>query len=309
MLARRSLPMTQLVGRARRFPLLRDQLMLLMAAINELFLGIDTYLAHQESGTIVAREWIPIIFGFSAGVVLLFAGVVAFRQRALASLLATLTLLASIGVGVLGAYFHLMRAALPFAPAGQRLTLDLLVWAPPIMGPLAFALVGVLGMSAAWIEEPPRSGSLVLWSNRRLHLPYSKTRAYFFIVGMGMVAALVSSLLDHARTGFLGAGVWFATAVGIFGMVTAVTMGAIDKPTRLDVGAYVAAMLLLILSGPLGAWLHIQANLIAGNTIVIERFLRGAPFLAPLLYTNMGLLGLIALLEPPEHPPDEPAVD
>jgi hypothetical protein len=45
--------------------------------------------------------------------------------------------------------------------------------------------------------------------------------------------------------------------------------------------------------------------LIAGNTVVIERFLRGAPFLAPLLYTNMGILGLLVLLETSETPIDK----
>ena len=274
--------------------------MMLMAAVNEIFLGIDTYIAHNESGTLVAREWIPIIFGFVAGLLLLVAGLIALRNRMLASAIATVTLAASIGVGFLGAYFHLMRAALPFAPVGQRLTLDLLVWAPPLLGPMAFVMVGVLGISAAWIEEPPGSGILRVFGGQRLHLPYSKTRAYFFIVGMGMVAALVSSVLDHARTGYTGNWVWFATAVGVFGMVTAVVMGAIAAPTRFDVLTYVGAMLLLIIAGPLGSWFHVQSNLISGNTIVIERFLRGAPFLAPLLYTNMGILGLVALLETDE---------
>lgn len=284
----------------RRLPLSRDQLMLLMAAINELFLGLDTYLAHLVSGTIVAREWIPIVFGFVSGGILLGAGLLAVRYRALASLLATMTLLASIGVGVLGAYYHLWRAALPDALPGERLTLDLLVWAPPVMGPLAFAMVGVLGISAAWIESPSNSGTLLLFGTRRLHLPYSKTRAYFFIVGMGILAALVSSVLDHARTGFAEPGIWLATAVGVFGMVTAVTMGAIDKPSRTDYLTYIVAMLLLLLVGPLGTFFHVEADLVAHNTIVLERFIRGAPFLAPLLYTNMGLLGLLVLLDPRE---------
>lgn len=286
---------------ARRLPLSRDQLMLLMAAINQLFLALDTYLSHRISGTIVAREWIPIIFGVVAGALLLFAGLVALRNRTLASIVATITLVASIIVGVLGAYYHIMRAALPGAPMGERISLDLLVWAPPVLGPLAFAMVGILGISAAWREEPPNSGTLVLWGDVRLHLPYSKTRAYFFIVGMGMIAALISNVLDHARTGFTETGVWYAAAVGIFGLVAAVTMGALDEPSRLDVWTYVVAMVLLIISGPLGTWFHAESNLVAYNAIVVERFIRGAPFLAPLLYTNMGMLGLIALLETPEH--------
>jgi hypothetical protein len=63
---------------------------------------------------------------------------------------------------------------------------------------------------------------------------------------------------------------------------------------------YTVTMLLLIGVGVLGSALHVNANLIAEGTIVGERFIRGAPFLAPLLFSNMGALGLIALLDPVE---------
>jgi len=33
---------------------------------------------------------------------------------------------------------------------------------------------------------------------------------------------------------------------------------------------------------------------------VVERFLRGSPLLAPLLFANVGLMGLLALLDPNE---------
>jgi len=289
------------LARFRRLPLSRDQVMLLMVTINLIFLGLDTYIAHQESGTLVAREWIPILFGFVGGAVLLVAGLLASRNRPLATVMATLTLLTSIAVGVLGAYFHLRRAALPAAPVGEQLTLDLLIWAPPVLGPLAFAIAGVLGLSAAWIEAPTGSGTLVLMGGKRLHLPFSKTRAYFFTVGMGMLAALLSSVLDHARTGFESPWVWLATGVGTFGMAAAVTMGALDSPTRTDLRVYVAAMVLLIVSGPIGTLVHVEANLVGDSVVVIERFLRGAPFMAPLLYANMGLLGLVVLLDPRER--------
>lgn len=59
-------------------------------------------------------------------------------------------------------------------------------------------------------------------------------------------------------------------------------------------------MILLILVGVIGLVLHINENLIAQGTIVIERFLRGSPFLAPMLFANMGALGLIVLLDPEE---------
>ena len=71
-----------------KIPFSRDQLFLLMAAINEIFLGIDIYLAHMVSGTIVPNEWIPIIFGPSAGVLLLLAGLLAIKRRGIATIIA-----------------------------------------------------------------------------------------------------------------------------------------------------------------------------------------------------------------------------
>lgn len=289
-----------LAQRVRRLALSRDQLMLLMAATNEIFLGIDIYLAHSISGTITPNEWIPIIFGPIAGALLLLAGLIALRQRPLATIIATLTLLASIGVGLLGAYFHLVRAILPSGPVGQQVTVNLLVWAPPILGPLTFALVGMLGISAAWVEDPPDSGVLALLAGVRIHLPFSKTRAYFFWVGLGTLATVISSVLDHARTNFENPWLWVPTAAGVFGTVVAVTLGAIDRPTRADLLTYTMSMLLLIVVGVMGSILHINANLVGQSIVVPERFIRGAPFLAPLLFSNMGTLGLITLLNPAE---------
>ncbi len=285
-----------------RLPFTRDQFMLLMAATNEIFLGVDIYLAHSISGTIVPREWIPIIFGPVAGVLLLLAGLLALRRRMLANLFATLVFMGSIAVGLLGDYFHILRAILPSAPAGEQVSVNLIVWAPPILGPLMFALVGLLGISAAWGEDPPDSGVLVLLGGKRLRLPYSKTRAYFFMVGMGALATVISSVLDHARTNFVNPWLWLPTAVGIFGTVVAIGMGALDEPRRPDVFVFAAAMSLMILVGGVGFLLHINTNLTSQGTFLGERFLRGAPFMAPLLFCNIGMLGLIALLDPREKP-------
>jgi hypothetical protein len=290
------------LARVRRLPLSRDQIMLLMAAINEIFLALDIYLAHSISGTIRPNEWIPIIFGPIAGGLLLLAGLVALRWRPLATIIGTLIFLASIVVGLLGAYFHVVRAILPSGPPGQRVTVDLLVWAPPILGPLTFALVGLLGLSAAWVEDPPDSGALLLLGGRRLRLPYSKTRAYFFLVGLGTLATVISSVLDHARTNFENPWLWVPTAAGVFATVVVVALAAVNRPTRADLITYTATMLLLIAVGMLGAALHVGDNLTSRGAFVVERFIRGAPFMAPLLFSNMGALGLIALLDPAERP-------
>lgn len=288
-----------------RIPLSRDQIMLLMAALNEMLLGLDVFLAHESSGTIVPYEWIPIIFGPLAGLGLLLAGLVALRRRAIANLLATGVFISSIVVGVLGSYFHFVRASLPIGVFGRWLSLDMLVWAPPILGPITFAGIAVLGLSAAWSEEPPDSGNLSLIGGRKLRLPYSKTRGYMFLLSLGILASLVSSALDHARTGFVNPWLWLPLFAGVFATMVAAYLGFLDKPSRADIFTYVGAMLLLIVVGVIGTVLHVQADLTADSRIVLERFLRGAPFMAPMQFANLGLLGLIVLLDPSETPQDK----
>jgi hypothetical protein len=275
--------------------------MLLMVATNQAFLAIDIYLAHSISGTIRPNEWIPIIFGLVAGALLLIAGLIAVKNRPLAASIGTLVFVCSIAVGLLGAYFHVLRAIRPDAPPGQQVTIDLLVWAPPILGPLTFALVGVLGLSAAWIEKPPDSGALMLTPGRRLRLPFSKTRAYIFWVSLGILATVISSVLDHARTGFQNPWLWVPTVVGVFATVVAAALASIDRPSRADLTIYMLTMLLLILVGVVGLVLHVRDDLTSRGVFIAERFIRGAPFLAPLLFANMGTLGLIALLDPVEE--------
>jgi hypothetical protein len=237
---------------------------------------------------------------------LLVAGVIALRRRTLASLLATIVFAASVVVGVLGAWLHLQRAILPAAPRGQRVVLDLFFWAPPVLGPLAFAFIGIFGTSAAWVETPPGSGRLRLPGNVMLRLPYPKTNAYFYITATGVLLALVSSVFDHAATGFDEAWLWLPTAGGTFAAVVAAALGAVQRPTIVDLWTYVGAMILLLVIGIVGAVLHLRVDLGPSWQMVPERLLQGAPLLAPLLFSNMGVVGLVALL--PERAGDGPHV-
>jgi len=289
----------------RRFklPVNRDQVVLLMTALNEILLGVDTYLAHSIGGTIRGGEWIPILFGPIAGGLLLLAGLIALRRRQLANLIASLAMLASIAVGVLGSYYHLARAVLVNAPAGQQFTALVMVYAPPLLGPLTFALVGLLGISAAWEEEPGESGRLRLFGRLRLQMPLSKTRAYFLLVALFILATLVSSVLDHARTNFINPWLWFPTAVGAFATFVTLAMGAYRRPERGDIYTYLVAMGLMVVVGLVGALLHVQRDLTGQGELLLERAINGAPLMAPLLFANMGALGVIVLLSPEKETP------
>jgi hypothetical protein len=282
----------------RRLPLSRDQWMLLFMAVNMLFLGVDTYLAHSTSGAIRSFEWIPIIFSPVAGILLLVAGFIALRNRPQATVIGFSVFMTTILVGLLGTYFHLHRALQPGLAIGEQL--PFLVWAPPVMGPLEFCLIGWLGASAIWLEEPLDSGRLILLAKRTLQFPYSKTRAYFLMVGIGFLTCLVSSTIDHAHTGFIDPWLIIPLTAGVLGTVVPIVLGFTDSPSRTDYLTYIVTMFLMMLVGVVGAVLHIRDDLASEGVIIVERFLRGAPLLAPLLYANFGLLGLIALLDPGE---------
>lgn len=279
----------------RRIPLTRDQLMMLMVAMNLAFLGLDIFLAHGMNGTIRPNEMIPIVFGPLAGLVLLLAGLISLRRRTAAIWLAFAVLAVSAVIGLLGAYFHVARAIPPSGPGTPTLALTLLVFAPPVIGPLTFSLVAVLGVIAAVLEDPVDSGRMVIPGVVSWRVPFSKTRQYAIWVGLGILATLLSSVLDHGRFNFENLWVWLPTVVGVFATVATITYGAIAQPSRGDTAVLIAAQLGLILVGVIGFALHIESGLTTGNAVVPERFLRGAPFMAPLLFADMGTLGLVML--------------
>ena len=55
---------------------------------------------------------------------------------------------------------------------------------------------------------------------------------------------------------------------------------------------------LLGLVGMTGAVLHVFHNITGQGSLIGERFIHGAPLLAPLLFANMALLGVLVLLDP-----------
>ncbi len=283
-----------------RLSLSRDQSFLLLAAFNQIFIAVDIYLAHSISGAIVASEWIPIVYGGLAGIALLLAGLIALHNRPLATRLANLVFLLGVVVGLLGAYFHLDRTVLLDSGLLSLEAVNALIWAPPVIGPLFFILISILGISAAWAESPVDSGRLRLLGERHVQMPYSKTRAYMLITAIFILATLISSVLDHARIRFDNVWVWLPVAAALFGFTTSLCLGILRRPNPGDVVVHSVAMLLLILVGIVGFVLHAESSLTTTGLVVVERFLRGSPILAPLLFCNVGLMGLLALLDPRE---------
>jgi FtsH-binding integral membrane protein len=137
-----------------------------------------------------------------------------------------------------------------------------------------------------------------MFHRTHLRLPLSKTRAYLLIVALAASGTTVAAVFDHARTGFENSYLWIPTVIGVLGAVVALVLAAIPRPRRSDIAGHVAVMLALIVTGVLGAVLHIGDNLTSRGVVIAERFISGAPFMAPLLFANTGLFGLVALLDP-----------
>lgn len=283
-----------------RFPFMRDQVMQLMVMVNLLILGLDVYVAHDIDGTIKPYEWIPILYGVVGAVVLVAAGIVSLRKRMAGNVMATLVYIGCMVVGILGSYFHIRYTWLFNAPAGQQVNAEIIVWAPPLLCPITFLLVAALGWSATWAEFPVDSGTLLLPGGKKMEMPYSKTRGYFILVALFILITLLNSVLDHARTGFENPWLWLPTVVGIFSAAITLAMGYISRVRKSDLLVYFITMMLMVLVGFIGFYLHYLRNLSGQGTFVLERFLRGAPMLAPMLFANMAALGLIILLDPNE---------
>ena len=247
------------------------------------------------SGGIKPTEWLPIVFGLVAGVVLLFAGALAARNRSAATILANVVFIASIVVGVLGAYFHLNRTVLLDGDLISLRAVSTLIWAPPAIGPMFFVLIGVLGISAAWIESPADSGRLRLLGERTVQMPYSKTRAYMLIVALFVLATLISSVLDHARLRFENPWVWLPLAAALFGLTTSLFVGVVEAPSSADLATHVAAMLLLIAVGLVGFLFHAEASTTSAGQLVIERFFARIAYFGAASFRKCGRDGIIAI--------------
>lgn len=281
-----------------RLPVTRNDLLLLMVVFMQIGLGVETYLAHLISGSIKPGEMVPIVFGPAAGLLLLVALALRLRRRSivLPSLMIIAVAVASVIVGIVGTAFHWDRVLPPQSVAGG-LRWDWLVFAPPVVGPLSFAGVGLLAIVAVLEDTKPESGKLTLPGVITFNTPLPQTRQFLWLVAFGLYAATLSSFLDHGRTSFENVFVWTPVILGLFGSITTTVMAVYERHTKSDYLTYFWVMILMILLGVLGLGLHINADLPEGaSNIVLERFVRGAPVMAPMLFALIGAFGLITMI-------------
>ncbi len=290
------------------FNVSRNMLLLIMVALMEIGLGVETALAHLISGSIKIEESTPVIFGPVAGVLILVALVMRWRtdNNRAATLLVLAVAAASIAVGVIGSALHWARVTPPTDVSLAALRWDWIIFAPPIAGPMAFTGVGILAIIALTEDTRPETGKLTLPGFFTFQTPLSQTRQFFWLIAFGLYAATLSSLLDHGRTDFEQFWTWIPVGVGLFGAVSTTLMALYEKHREADYLIFFWVMILQIGLGILGLALHVNADLPEGaDGIVIERFIRGAPVMAPMLFALMGAFGLITMVDAEVEPIEE----
>ncbi|MHB1686614.1 MAG: hypothetical protein ACYCVH_04475 [Ignavibacteriaceae bacterium] len=272
-----------------RLPMEKNRLLMIFVGINLMFTGIDVALAHSINQYIPVYEWIPILyFPFGAASCL----VIAFQNKPKKILTITHIILMIVGilVGVLGTAFH-MNAVLN--PAGY-LTWSWIVFGSPILAPLAFAGISLIGLYAITEEVNGEPGMLKISGLGTFKAPISRDRHFMWLVGLGFGASAITSMIDHAQYGYTFYKL-IAIIFGVFATTVVIYLSIAKEYSKGDELVYFWTMISAIVVGVLGFGFHLSADLAGTGVLSLERILAFAPVFAPLLYSDLGLLGLLVV--------------
>lgn len=258
----------------------------LFAIANYAALTIDIYLAHSVNDFEHWAEWIPFVFSIAAAPLLAFVFVIEriTTGQAAGRRIAFLVGWSSVVIGVVGLLLHLDSQFF------RQQTLHNLVYTAPFVAPLAYTGLGLLVIMIRMVTAPS-----VEWS-----------QWVILLAAGGFAGNFVLSLADHAQNGFYNPAEWIpviAAAFGLSFLLPACWPGAGRSFLRMAS----AVMVVEALVGLLGFYYHAHADLTAPAESLRDRLLYGAPVFAPLLFTNLALLGGLGLWSMPMQ--IEPATD
>ena len=242
------------------------------AILNIGFLTFDIYLAHNVNQFRNPAEYVPFFFSASSPAVLIVALWFRSRQPMIWKLLGYIVGGAAILVGLTGVILHLQSHFF------YERTLQSLTYSAPFAAPLAYTGLGFLLIMNRMVD----SESLE-WAQWVL----------LFALG-GFVGNFVFSVADHAQNGFYYQLEWVPV------MASALAVGFLAVPLIMRVSRAFLQLcaVLLLLEAAIGLWgflLHTEANLHGPSIHAFDNFVNGAPPMAPLLFPNLMLLGMIAL--------------
>jgi hypothetical protein len=242
------------------------------AILNIGFLTFDIFLAHSVNQFRSRAEYIPLYFSAGAPLILMLALFQRFRHRAIWNLLGYVIGWAAILVGMTGMFLHLESHFF------YERTIRSLTYSAPFAAPLAYTGLGFLLVMNRMVDA-----ASVEWARWIL----------FFTLG-GFFGNFVFSLADHAGNGFFFPAEWVPV------VASAIAIGFLAIPllmpvTRLFIDLCAAV---LVIEAGVGLWgfvLHTMGNLQGPSVHPFDNFIYGAPPMAPLLFPNLMVLGIIGL--------------
>jgi hypothetical protein len=242
------------------------------AIMNVGFLTFDIFLAHSVNQFRNPAEYIPLIFSATAPFVLIFAVAVRYRWLAVWKDLGFFVGWLAVLIGLTGVILHLQSRFF------YERTLLSLTYSAPFAAPLAYTGLGFLLIMNRMVD--PETVEWAQW--------------VLFLTMGGFVGNFVFSLADHAGNGFFNPVEWVPV------IASAIAVGFLAVPLLVRVSrAYIdLCAAILLLEAGVGLWgfvLHAMANLRGPSVHAFDNFIYGAPPMAPLLFPNLMVLGIIAL--------------
>jgi hypothetical protein len=244
----------------------------LFALANFAGLAGDIFLAHSENHFRQPWEYVPLYVSVAAAAMLAVA--IACRRRAPAVWrdVGHFVGWVAIAVGLAGVILHLDSRFF------YERTIRSLTYAAPFAAPLAYTGLGLLLIANRLVEPDTRE-----WSGWILLLALG-----------GFVGNFVFSLTDHAQNGFFNAAEWIPV------VASACAVGCLAVPFIVSVRHGYLRLCIAVLAaealvGIVGFGLHVAADFRQPGPSLFEKVLSGAPPMAPLLFVNLSLLGVIAL--------------
>lgn len=272
-----------------KLPMEKNRLLLMLVGVNFLFTGLDVVLAHMVNDFRPVYEWIPVIYA-PLGAATSFLLALKSKPGKVLSLTHIFIMILGVIVGILGTAFHANEA---LNPLGQ-LTWIWLTFASPIMAPLAFAGIALVGLYASFEEVDGQPGMLKVPGVGIFKAPISRDRHFLWLVGLGFAASALTSIIDHGQYGY---SVYKLIPIiyGLFATGVVLTLAVAKEWTSGDELTYFWTMIAGIVVGLLGFGFHLSGDLGGTGQLSLERILVFAPILAPLLYADLGILGLIVV--------------
>lgn len=242
------------------------------AILNLGFLAFDIYLAHSVNQFRNRAEYVPLFFSMIAPILLVAGLALQKRHPAVWQTLGHFVGWTAVVIGLTGVILHLESHF--FA----EWTLRSLTYSAPFAAPLAYAGLGLLLIMNRMV---PRES--VEWAQWVLLLTLN-----------GFAGNFVFSLSDHAANGFFYPVEWVPVAM------SALAIGFLIVPLimhvqRKFIQICAGILALEVVTGIWGFILHAMGNLRGPSIHAFNNFIYGAPPLAPLLFPNLAILGMIGL--------------